>query len=171
MKHPRALFASISDSSGSAEAAPKSIRDFTALFAVSETLQFELRPLDADFKPKSPELALADMEKYLEKDRERAGQYSNLKSILDEEHKKLIERVFSDVSASIRRLPASASGRKLLNETGTGILWSKLAEAEGQEPFEKVQESFRKLIAELLNTDEKKKSLLEATRANTSRAC
>ena len=163
MKHHHALFAPNSDSSGSAEAAPKSIRDFTGLFAVSETLQFELRPLDADFNPKSPELALADMEKYLEKDRERAAQYSNLKSILDEEHKKLIERVFSDVSASIRRLPASAPGRKLLNETGTGILWSKLVEAEGQESFEKVQESFRKLIAELLNTDEKKKSLLEAT--------
>lgn len=163
MKHPHALFAPISDSSGSAETAPKSISDFTGLFAVSETLQFELRPLDADFKPKSPELALANMEKYLEKDRERAGQYSNLKSILDEEHKKLIERVFSEVSASIRQLPASASGRKLLNESGTGILWSKLAEAGGQESSEKVQESFRKLIAELLNTDEKKKSLLEAT--------
>ena len=99
-----------------------SLRDFTGLYPVSETLRFELRPLDSDFKPKPSAQALADMQKYLAEDRKRAGQYSAIKDILDEEHKKLIERVLSDIPAAIGSLKNRKMFSDILSEDGTKIL-------------------------------------------------
>lgn len=172
-----------------------SLRDFTGLYSLSETLSFELRPLDSEFNPKPADRALADMKKYLDEDRKRAAQYASIKAILDEEHKKLIERVLSDVPGAIGRLKNRKAFAEILSDDGSGIRWSRLKEAEGaarnakteireakktrkatseadgaittetkeEARFKDLQKKFRELIAALLDTDEKKKSLLEAT--------
>lgn len=108
-----------------------SLRDFTGLYSLSETLSFELRTLDSEFNLKPADRALADMKKYLDEDRKRDAQYASIKAILDEEHKKLIERVLSDVPGAISRLKNRKAFAEILSDDGSGIRWSRLKEAEG----------------------------------------
>lgn len=125
------------------------MEDFTGTYNLSKTLRFELRPVGKTLE----NLTNSGM---LEKDLDRAKWYPEVKKILDEEHKKLLERALSSLKGK--------------NE----IDWQELADAmeifpknkrskNDKQSLEKVQKRFRERLKKCFKEDEFYEILTEAT--------
>lgn len=115
--------------------------DFTKLYQLSHTLKFELRPIGKT-------LENLQNSGLLEEDFKRSQDYAEVKSVLDEVHKKFLQDVLSDCDLS----------------------WQELADAlkifqinKDRKVLEDVQKKYRKLLADKFNKNEFFKILTEAT--------
>lgn len=115
--------------------------DFTKLYQLSHTLKFELRPIGKT----SENLQNSGL---LEEDFKRSQDYVEVKSVLDEVHKKFLQDVLSDCDLS----------------------WQELADAlkifqvnKDRKILEDVQKKYRKLLADRFNKNKFFKTLTEAT--------
>ena len=141
---------------------------FIGLYKMSKTLRFELKPIGATLENLKKSGALA-------RDFERAEKYQMMKDILDLQHKALLERTLSSADNYVRCLGDKDRKKYAGITTGEGaLLWEVLATAyenfrlsakdkDAREKLESVCALYRMLIAEIIKSDEKYKSLIAAT--------
>ena len=121
----------------------KKMSDFTGMYNLSQTLKFELKPIG----PTSENLEKSGL---LEQDFKRADDYPAVKSFLDEQHKKFLAKVFSDIKA---------------------LDWTALAEElekfqndhSRRKELEKAQDKVRKDLVNIIKKDAFYKTLTEST--------
>ncbi len=157
----------------------KTLADFTKIYQVSKTLRFELQPVGETGEH-------LKKNKLFDHDRMRNEAYPEVKKILDGEHKKLLERVFSTIDENVRKYISSAKEntvkkyRSILNEDDS-INWCILEDAikdfraaskeeksikdelrkKLEEKLEKKQKSYRELLLEIIKADENYKILAD----------
>jgi CRISPR-associated protein Cpf1 len=112
----------------------RTMDEFIGIYSVSETLTFELKPVGKT----AENLKNSGL---LEQDFKRAEDYPQVKKILDEQHKLFLQKVLSDI---------------------TDIDWQPLAQkieelqknGDLKADLEKLQEKYRKMIADKFSKDE-----------------
>ena len=70
----------------------KKMGDFTGMYKLSQTLKFELVPI-------GPTAANLERTGLLEQDFKRANDYPAVKCFLDDQHKKFLAKVFSEIES------------------------------------------------------------------------
>lgn len=129
----------------------KSLSEFTNIYGLQKTLRFELVPVG-----KTAE----NLEKsnILSHDEERNGYYAEVKRIIDNQHRALLERVLSSVPCDEFDWFKLASAYEELATNSDKSLNDQL-----KKDIEKIQSDFRKKIVTLLKTDKLFSDLTEAT--------
>lgn len=114
----------------------KTFNDFTKIYPLSKTLRFELVPI-GETKENVAKSGI------LEQDQHRADSYVKVKKIIDDYHKTFIEAVLGDT-----RLPYTATGKNDSLEEYYTLYMCGTKDEKQKSLFEKVQENFRKQIAD-----------------------
>ena len=121
----------------------KKMGDFTGMYKLSQTLKFELVPI-------GPTAANLERTGLLEQDFKRANDYPAVKCFLDDQHKKFLAKVFSEIES---------------------VDWTGLAEElekfqkdnSRRKELENAQEKMRKTLVSIIKKDEFYKTLTEST--------
>ena len=121
----------------------KKMGDFTGMYKLSQTLKFELEPIGST----ADNLERTGL---LEQDFKRANDYPAVKCFLDDQHKKFLAKVFSEIES---------------------VDWTDLAEElekfqkdnSRRKELENAQEKMRKTLVSIIKKDEFYKTLTEST--------
>ncbi len=147
------------------------MKEFTKQYQLSKTLRFELRPVGKT----TDNLKKDDV---FMRDRERAGAYPKVKEKLDDGHKALLQRVFSDADANIKGWFESLKSKDAYTDKGIisdgTICWEYVANAittyrnskKEDSDRKKLNETLslcRKILVEILKADEQYINLTEST--------
>ena len=120
----------------------KTFNDFTKVYPLSKTLRFELVPIGRTRE------SIAESG-ILEQDQHRANSYVKVKKIIDEYHKAFIETVLGST-----KLPYDDTGKYNSLEEYYALYMCGIKDEKQKTLFEKVQENFRKLIADSFKKNE-----------------
>lgn len=120
----------------------KNLNQFTSLYPLSKTLRFELKPIGKTLE-NIKERGL------LNQDEHRANSYVEVKEIIDNYHKALIERILGSLSLNNEEKETPSS---MLEEYLFYYL-SKAKNEADKEKFKKVQGTLRKIIADSFKKD------------------
>ena len=124
------------------------MNDFTGQYKLSKTLRFELRPIGATID--------TFKRLFLANDERRHRDYPEMKKRLDDEHKALLERIFSqDINLDWNGLA------KALDEYRAGAKSDNASELKKH--LESMQETFRKALVEVFKKDKLYPLLTAAT--------
>ena len=120
----------------------KNLNQFTGLYPLSKTLRFELKPIGKTLE-NIKESGLLDQDEH------RADSYVEVKDIIDNYHKALIERILA--SLSFKNEEEETPNRML--EEYLFCYLSKSKDEANKEKFKKVQASLRKIVADSFKND------------------
>lgn len=119
------------------------MKEFTRLYPLSKTLRFELKPIGKTLE-NIKESGLLDQDEH------RASSYVEVKEIIDNYHKALIERILG--SLSFKNDNEEETPNRMLEEYLFYYL-SKSKDEANKENFKKIQDSLRKIIANSFEKD------------------